>query len=71
VASRIIIDQAKGRVAERGQLASAHDAFTLLRVYARHNNQRLTDVATAVINNTLDTTPVLTLVPGPRTGPRL
>ncbi len=57
--SRIILEQAKGRLVERGRLATADDAFTLLRGYARRTNQRLTDIADAVMTNTIDTTPIL------------
>ena len=42
--SRIIIEQAKGKLAERYNLAM-DQAFTLLRDHARTTNQRLTDVA--------------------------
>jgi GAF domain-containing protein len=68
--SRIIIEQAKGRLTERGGLATVHDAFILLRAYARRSNQRLTDVAEAVMNNTLDTTPILAPTPSSPTDPR-
>lgn len=62
--SRIILEQAKGRLLERGRLDTAEEAFTLLRGYARRTNQRLTDVAEAVMNNTVDTGPIV----DPRTG---
>jgi ANTAR domain-containing protein/GAF domain-containing protein len=42
--SRVIIEQAKGKLAERLDL-DVDRAFTLLRDYARTTNQRLTDVA--------------------------
>jgi GAF domain-containing protein len=45
--SRIVIEQAKGVLAERHQL-SIDEAFTTLRRYARVNNLKLADVARAV-----------------------
>jgi hypothetical protein len=42
--SRVIIEQAKGKLAERLSL-DMEASFKLLRDYARNNNQRLTDVA--------------------------
>ncbi len=53
--SRIVIEQAKGVVAERAGIDIA-DAFTRLRNYARSNGLRLADVAQAVIDNALDLT---------------
>lgn len=48
--SRIVIEQAKGAVAQaRG--VSVDEAFASLRNYARSHNQRLTDVAYAVVAN--------------------
>lgn len=47
--SRIVIEQAKGMLAERGQI-NVSEAFTLLRAYARDHNQRLSAVAHQVIN---------------------
>jgi GAF domain-containing protein len=52
--SRIVIEQAKGVLSERGSL-SMEQAFGLLRNYARTNNLRLVDVARSVIDNNLST----------------
>ncbi|MEV0405180.1 GAF and ANTAR domain-containing protein [Actinoallomurus sp. NPDC050550] len=46
--SRILIEQAKGFVAER-QGVSVDEAFDVLREHARTNNRKLLDVAEAVI----------------------
>src|SRR5208337_2339065 len=51
--SRIVIEQAKGVIAERAG-ASLAEAFSRLRSYARNHNLRLTDVAHAAIVGTLD-----------------
>ena len=48
--SRVIIEQAKGKLAERLSM-DMDQAFTLLRDYARNSNQRLTDVARHFINS--------------------
>lgn len=53
LASRISIEQAKGILAQRKNI-QIDEAFDTLRVYARHNGLRLTDVATGVVNRTLD-----------------
>jgi AmiR/NasT family two-component response regulator len=50
--TRIVIEQAKGMVAEREGLDMEH-AFTLLRNHARNHNLRLTDVSHDVIAGTL------------------
>jgi GAF domain-containing protein len=50
--SRIVIEQAKGMVAEREGL-NMEQAFARLRAYARNHNLRLVDVANAVIDGTL------------------
>lgn len=48
--SRIIIEQAKGVLAERLGLNMA-DAYARLRTLARNNNQHLSDAARAVVEN--------------------
>ncbi len=50
--SRIVIEQAKGMVAERERL-SMEQAFSALRNHARNHNLRLVDVAEAVIVGSL------------------
>ena len=64
--SRLVIEQAKGILAERGHLDLAQ-AFTLLRSHARTNNQRLSDLARDVVSGatTIDALPY----PTPRQNP--
>jgi GAF domain-containing protein len=50
--SRIVIEQAKGMVAQRQGL-NMEQAFSALRTHARNHNLRLVDVADAVISGTL------------------
>lgn len=50
--SRVVIEQAKGVLAERAQI-KLDDAFNMLRTYARNHNLRLHDVATAVVSSLL------------------
>jgi GAF domain-containing protein len=51
--SRVVIEQAKGVISERVGTDLA-EAFTRLRAYARNHNLRLTDVAQAAVDGTLD-----------------
>ena len=51
--SRVVIEQAKGVVAQSSELPM-NDAFALLRGYARGNNLRLSDVARQVVARELD-----------------
>jgi transcriptional regulator with GAF, ATPase, and Fis domain len=48
--SRVIIEQAKGKLAERLDTDMDH-AFAMLREYARSSNQRLTDVARGFVDS--------------------
>jgi GAF domain-containing protein len=50
--SRIMIEQAKGMLAERNGLDMS-EAFTWLRTHARSHNLRLADVAQAVVEGTV------------------
>ena len=51
--SRIVIEQAKGVIAQRAGVDMA-EAFSRLRRYARSNHLRLTDVAQTTVDGTLD-----------------
>jgi GAF domain-containing protein len=51
--SRVVIEQAKGVISERAGVDLA-EAFARLRRYARNHNLRLTDVAKAAVDGTLD-----------------
>jgi GAF domain-containing protein len=51
--SRIVVEQAKGMVAERRGVDMG-EAFAMLRAYARGNGSTLTDVAADVIGGSLD-----------------
>jgi GAF domain-containing protein len=51
--AQILIEQAKGVISERAGIDLAQ-AFSRLRAYARNHNLRLTDVAQAAIDGTLD-----------------
>jgi AmiR/NasT family two-component response regulator len=54
--SRVLIEQAKGVLAERLHL-DVDDAFALLREQARRHNQRLSDLAQAVVDGSEPTPP--------------
>ena len=58
----MVIEQAKGVISERADVDLA-EAFSRLRAYARNRNLRLTDVAQAAIDGTLDP---LAWAPAPR-----
>lgn len=47
--SRVVLEQAKGVIAQRGEL-DMDDAFEVLRRFARDHNQRLADVGRAVVS---------------------
>jgi GAF domain-containing protein len=64
--SRVVIEQAKGMVAERAGL-DMEQAFTALRTYARSHNMRLVDVAEAVIGGALAPTALDRTAPPMRT----
>jgi GAF domain-containing protein len=49
--SRVVIEQAKGKLAERLGI-DVNQAFTLLRDQARNRNQRLSDLARAFVDGT-------------------
>jgi transcriptional regulator with GAF, ATPase, and Fis domain len=53
--SRVVIEQAKGILAERNNL-TMEGAFDALRRHARDHNMKLTDVATSVVREGLDPT---------------
>ena len=56
--SRVVLEQAKGVLAQRGDL-EMEQAFAVLRRYARDHNLRLTDVASAVVSRRLPAQQVL------------
>ncbi|MEA5360990.1 GAF and ANTAR domain-containing protein [Amycolatopsis sp., V23-08] len=56
--SRVVIEQAKGILAQRGRV-STNEAFARLRGYARARRTRLTDVAAAVVDGRTDLAAVL------------
>ncbi|WP_051790959.1 GAF and ANTAR domain-containing protein [Amycolatopsis jejuensis] len=56
--SRVVIEQAKGMLAEHGAV-SMDEAFAQLRGYARAHHQRLTDLAREVAEGTADLAAIL------------
>jgi GAF domain-containing protein len=62
--SRVVIEQAKGKLAERLGI-DMNQAFTILRDQARNRNQRLSDVARALIDGTQTITGPTTRQPRP------
>jgi hypothetical protein len=50
--TRIVIEQAKGMIAE-GRAVDMEQAFATLRSYARNHNRKLADVATEIIEGAL------------------
>ncbi|HEY1522346.1 MAG TPA: GAF and ANTAR domain-containing protein [Solirubrobacteraceae bacterium] len=51
--SRVVIEQAKGMIAE-GSDVSVDAAFTVLRAYARGHNRRLSEVAHEIVDGRID-----------------
>jgi AmiR/NasT family two-component response regulator len=49
----VVIEQAKGALGERGRI-SPEDAFARMRRYARARHLKVTDVAQAVMEGTVD-----------------
>lgn len=67
--SRVVLEQAKGVLAQRGDL-DMDRAFAVLRRYARDHNLRLTDVARAVAGREIPAHSVLAHFLGRTTAPR-
>lgn len=67
--SRIIVEQAKGVLAERLQI-STDDAFAMLRAAARSRNWLLSDLAHDVASGSADATQLLRQAPMKRIEPR-
>jgi GAF domain-containing protein len=66
--SRIVIEQAKGMLAERAGL-NMQEAFTALRTYARNHQLRLIDVSEALIGGFLAASTLVQYEQGRRGGP--
>jgi len=65
--SRVVIEQAKGVLAERRSMFM-EQAFEELRTFARSHNRRLSEVAYAVVQNAPDVTALTGRSPAQRTG---
>ncbi|MCA1845103.1 MAG: GAF and ANTAR domain-containing protein [Actinobacteria bacterium] len=57
LSSRIVLEQAKGILAERANV-DVDEAFTLLRRYARHHNRHLSEVAQGIVAGTVASTDI-------------
>jgi GAF domain-containing protein len=64
LSSRILIEQAKGMLAERAQL-SVSGAFVLIREYARSHNQQLTAVCQAILDGSVASDDLVKRLGGP------
>ncbi len=60
--SRVVIEQAKGVLAERINI-SVDSAFARLRAHARYHNRRIGDVARELLDGQLDATTLTEAVP--------
>jgi hypothetical protein len=67
LASRVVIEQAKGAVAHRLDL-DTDQAFDALRRYSRDHNRRLVDVAAAIVDRSLDAATLPRKGTGPASG---
>jgi hypothetical protein len=56
--SRVVIEQAKGVIAERFGVGT-RAAFEALRDYARSHNERVSDLATSIVDGEFDTSELL------------
>lgn len=64
--SRVIIEQAKGLLAQHAQLPMDH-AFEAMRSYARSHNTHLAEVARGLAERTLDPNTIISTAPPPDT----